>query len=294
MPIVLDHQMREQIVHDTAMFPITYFYNELALLPDSAGPLHWHSEFEIATAMSSALEFQVGQRHVVLRAGDSIFVNSNVLHGIRQISAGTPDPMPNIVFSCSAVAPETSTIYQKYIQPVAFCGALPFIVFRQEDWHKEIDQMLRNIYCLMDKQGPCYEMAVQRGLSRIFEYIFLHFDDLPKYENTRIQIHAQIRIQKMLSFIYEHYHEDVTLADIAGAAGISRSEAGRCFHAYLGCSPVDALIKYRLQTAHRLLDDTSLTLQEVSASCGFHSVNYFSRQYRKAYGCAPRRRTLGK
>ena len=67
----------------------------------------------------------------------------------------------------------------------------------------------------------------------------------------------------MLTFIYTHYAESVTLDDIAHAADISRSEAGRCFNAYLGCSPVDALIQYRLQIACRLLSDTTLTLQEI-------------------------------
>ena len=57
----------------------------------------------------------------------------------------------------------------------------------------------------------------------------------------------------MLTFIYEHYGETITLKEIANAAHISRSEAGRCFQTYLGCSPIEALIQYRLQTARRLL-----------------------------------------
>ncbi len=147
----------------------------------------------------------------------------------------------------------------------------------------------------MDEQSQCYEMAVQRELSSIFEYIFSNFEDLPKSETTRIQINAQIRLQKMLSYIYEHYAEAVTLEDIAGAANISRSEAGRCFNAYMECSPVDALIQYRLQTAHSLLKDTTMTLQEISYSCGFNSVNYFSRRFRQIYGYTPgQARNLGK
>ena len=74
--------------------------------------------------------------------------------------------------------------------------------------------------------------------------------------------------------------EPVTLQDIAHAAHVSRSEAGRCFHAYLGCSPVDALIQCRLQAARRLLSETTHTLQEISFACGFHSVSYFSRKFR--------------
>lgn len=296
MPIILDHQLREQIKHDDAIFPITYFCDELASLPNWTGPLHWHPDFEIATAISGVLDFQVGRQHIILNAGDSIFVNGNILHGIKQLSGNIPDPMPNIVFSGAVIAPETGAIYQKYIQPISRCDTLPFIVFDQKyGWHNEVNRLVKNVYCLMYEQIQCYEMGVQRELSSIFEYIFSNFDDLPKSENTRIQINTQIRIQKMLSYIREHYAEAVTLEDIAGAANISRSEAGRCFNTYMGCSPVDALIHHRLQIAHRLIKDTTLTLQEISYSCGFNSVHYFSRQFRQTYGYTPGQyRILGK
>ena len=296
MPIPIDNQLREQITHNASVFPITYVHDELATLPNWAGYLHWHPEFEIATAENSVLDFQVGQKHLTLEPGDSIFVNGNILHGIKQLSGDRPDRMPNIVFSGVVVAPETSIIYQKYIRSIAGCDSLPFIVFKHgEGWHGKVNCLVEDIYCQLRECGDCYEMTVQRNLNRIFEYLFHHFDDLPKSEATRIQINSQVRIQQMLEYIYTHYAEAVTLDDIAGAASISRSEAGRCFNAYLGCSPVDALIRYRLQTAYRLLSDTTLTLREISHACGFNSVNYFSRQFRRTYGHAPgQNRTLGK
>lgn len=154
---------------------------------------------------------------------------------------------------------------------------------------------MQDIYSQLREQNQCYEMVVQRNLNSIFEYIFSNFDDFPKSEATRIQINSQIRLQKMLSYIYEHYAETVTLKNIAEAANISRSEAGRCFNAYMGCSPIEALIQYRLQVAHELLNDKTLTLQEISYACGFNSVNYFSRQFRKNYGYTPsQNHVLGK
>ena len=58
---------------------------------------------------------------------------------------------------------------------------------------------------------------------------------------------------------------------------------------------MNALIRYRLQTAHRMLHDTSLTVQEIGLACGFHSTSYFSRQFRQLYGCTPGQiRNLGK
>lgn len=288
MPIILDHQLREQIPHKATEFPVTYYHDELAELPNWAGPVHWHPDFEIATAVSGVLDYQVGEQHITLEAGDSIFINGNMLHRVRQLSGGRPDPLPIILFSGSAIAPEHSTIYQKYIQPIAQCNSLPFLVFRRENSsHSEINRFIQDTYRRLSEPTSCYEMAVQRNISRIFEYIFCNFDRFPKSEATRIQLNSQVRLQKMLTYIYEHYTETITLEDIANAAHISRSEAGRCFHTYMGCSPVDALIQYRLQTARRLLSEKTLTLQEISSACGFHSANYFSRKFKKTYGYAP-------
>lgn len=296
MALILDHQLREHIPHNAIDFPIAYYHDELVALPDCEGPLHWHPDFEIATAECGVLDYQVCGQHILLKEGDSIFVNGNVLHGIKQLSGDIPDPMPNIVFFGAIIAPETSTIYQKYILPIAQCDSLPFIVFRQSNpSDRKIICLIKDVYRQMNEKKACYELTVQRNINRIFEFISCNFNEFPKTEATRIQINNQIRLQKMLTYIYENYADAVTLEDIAKAANISRSEAGRCFNTYMGCSPIDALIQYRLQTAHRLLSEKTHSLQEISFACGFNSVNYFSRQFKKVYGYTPSQsRNLGK
>lgn len=144
MPVIVDQSMREQIPREGDAFPISFFENELSELPNREGPLHWHPDFEIAKAETGVLEYQVGQTHIVLKAGDSLLVNRNLLHSVRQVAGDLPDPMPVVVFSGTLVAPETGTIYQKYIAPIADCESLPFVVFRQQEgW-------CRSIRCLVD------------------------------------------------------------------------------------------------------------------------------------------------
>lgn len=296
MPVIVDQHMREQITHEGPLFPISFFENELSELPNREGPLHWHPDFEIARAETGDLEYRVGREHILLKAGDSLFVNRNLLHGVRQVAGELPDPMPVMVFSGALIAPENSTIYQKYIAPVADCDSLPFVVFRQqESWCDEIRFLVEDIFTNLKQRKNCYEMVVQRDLNCLFQSLFSHLDTLPKTPATRIQLRTQVRVQKMLAYMYTHYAEPIAIADIAEAASISRSEAARCFHEYMDCSPVNALIRYRLQTAHRLLHDTSLTVQEISLACGFRSTNYFTRQFRKTYGYTPGQvRSLGK
>lgn len=296
MPVIVDQHMREQIAQTEPLFPVSFFENELAELPHRAGPLHWHPDFELARAESGTLEYQIGKKRVVLEPGDSLLVNRNLLHSVRQLAGEAPDPMPVVLFPGGLIAPETSAIYQKYVAPVADSETLPFVVFRQqEDWCREIRLLAEDVFVHLRQRPDCYEMAVQRDLSRLFEVLYRRLDDLPRASATRIQLRTEIRVQKMLAYIYAHYSEPIAIAEIAGAASISRSEAARCFHEYMDCSPVTALIQYRLQMAHRMLQDTTRTVQEISLACGFRSTNYFNRQFRKTYGCTPGQiRDLGK
>lgn len=296
MSVLVDQHLREQIQHDAEAFPISFFENELKDLPDLAGPLHWHPDFELAQAQCGTLEYRVGQHRIRLEPGDCLFINSNLLHGIRQVAGNEPDSLPIIVFSGTLIAPQTSAIYRNYITPVANCASLPFVVFRREDPHgQEIGQLAEEVFACLRSRSACYEMAVQRDLSRLFEFLFCNLDTFPRFPASRVQLRTQVRVQKMLDYIYCHYREPVTLADIAGAASIGRSEAARCFQEYLGCSPVQVLIRYRLQTARRLMRDSSLSIEQISAYCGFSGTSYFTRQFRKIYGDTPGHlRDLGK
>ena len=127
----IDHQLRERMAHDTAGFPISFFEHEFVALPFRFIPLHWHPEFEFITVSSEVLEIQIGQSLLWLEAGDSLLINGNVLHAMRQIKGEQPDAMPNIVFSGTLISPEGSIIYDKYICSFAVCADLPYILFKR-------------------------------------------------------------------------------------------------------------------------------------------------------------------
>ena len=288
MPVLIDHELREFMPHRQSGFPITFFHNELASLPAYTGPLHWHDDYEIAMADSAKIDYQVGEEHIVLDPGDVIFVNGNVLHRIQQLSGDHADALQNIVYSATVIAPEMSPVFQKYIQPVYQDDTLPCIVFRHDDErHKAVRRSVNIIFSAMRDCENCYEMSVQRELINLFEHIIRHFDEWPRAQSSRIQMKTRIRVQRMIVYIHQHYAQEVTLADIANAADISRSEAARCFRTYMNLSPIEFLVRYRAENAHEMLWDSAKTISEIAMECGFNSANYFSRQFKRIYQMTP-------
>lgn len=92
------------------------------------------------------------------------------------------------------------------------------------------------------------------------------------------------QITKALSFIQTHYHEPLTLDEIAAISGFSRYYFIKQFQHQLNMTPVQYLTKIRLQKAAELLRSTSLTVTDIADQVGYANANYFNKVFRKAIG----------
>jgi len=75
--------------------------------------------------------------------------------------------------------------------------------------------------------------------------------------------------------------------DILQEVPLSRSTLERSFREVLGRSPTEEINRVRLNEAKRLLDDTDLTMEQISVRTGFANVHYFSNCFRAMFGQPP-------
>ena len=76
-------------------------------------------------------------------------------------------------------------------------------------------------------------------------------------------------------------------AEMADAAGLSRSHFSRVFHRAEGMAPREYIEHLRLKNAMSLLSQRELMVKEVAASSGFRDENYFTRVFKRATGLTP-------
>ncbi|MFD5697521.1 helix-turn-helix domain-containing protein [Streptomyces lasiicapitis] len=80
-----------------------------------------------------------------------------------------------------------------------------------------------------------------------------------------------------------------TLADIAAHARLSVRTLNRRFRAHTGLSPLQYLLRARLDRARRLLEhDQDATIEDIAVRVGFGSSASFRRHFRQATGMTPR------
>ncbi len=96
------------------------------------------------------------------------------------------------------------------------------------------------------------------------------------------------RLLSVLAFIAAHYHERLTLGDLARTAGFSRAHFSTTFRRATGLAPFEFLRRYRLQRAKELLDDERLSIGAIAAAVGMPDPFYFSRVFKRTEGLSPR------
>ncbi len=83
------------------------------------------------------------------------------------------------------------------------------------------------------------------------------------------------------------YFEQLTVSDMARAAGLSRAHFSREFRKAFGESPHSYLLTRRLERAGALLRNTDRSVAEVCFSVGLSSVGSFTSSFTRAYGRSP-------
>ncbi len=120
--------------------------------------------------------------------------------------------------------------------------------------------------------------------SLAYSFIMTLFEELTVLDITASEAGFLLDAVK---FCMEHYAEDITVADIADAAGYSRCHFSRMFTRFHGTSPGEFLRELRLGHAARILQMENSNVKEVAMRCGFSDESYFCRAFRKRYGVTP-------
>lgn len=96
-----------------------------------------------------------------------------------------------------------------------------------------------------------------------------------------------IDLEKIKSYIHQHYAESITINEIASNFGIKRRYLTSIFQRYIGSSPIEYLTAYRIHKAQELLLLTDKQIIEISNSVGYVDNLYFSRVFKKKTGMSP-------
>lgn len=95
-------------------------------------------------------------------------------------------------------------------------------------------------------------------------------------------------LKRAARFIRDKACEPITIDDVVRNSGLSRTLLERKFKQAFGTSPYEQILRIRLNTAERLLKETSLSISEIAERLAFSSAEHFSATFKKRRGKPPR------
>lgn len=98
---------------------------------------------------------------------------------------------------------------------------------------------------------------------------------------------APRKLRQIAQMMTENLESPLLVRDIATAIGLSLRQTERLFAAHLGQSPKAYYLKLRLQHGRMLIEQTSMTILEISIATGFSSRRIFTQFYRGEFGFPP-------
>lgn len=95
------------------------------------------------------------------------------------------------------------------------------------------------------------------------------------------------RFAAVLDYINQHLTGKLSIDALSQMAFMSKPSFFRAFKHELGLSPVDYIIKERIQFAKQLITNPYNSISEACFKAGFNNLNYFSRTFKKIEGITP-------
>jgi AraC family transcriptional regulator len=92
---------------------------------------------------------------------------------------------------------------------------------------------------------------------------------------------------RAIEYIDEHLGDNLTLAGIAKAAGVSIGRLNSEFKRAMKLAPYQYVLNARVRRANALLTSTDLSLAQVALECGFSNQQHMTRMIHRISGRTP-------
>ena len=271
----------EIVNYDDPNFPSYIYDGWIAPKVTWEGVPHFHEDIEIMTIKEGTLSYVVNGKSVLLREGDTIFVNSNQIHYSQCVNNEVAKYVICIIHP--SILSNSITVEMQAIRPITDNPDLPYLRFRYINEHTK---NLRDLILGMpDIRHDAF--AVTKQFYQIWDIIRKQAESYGMTEETVSDPRMQ-SFKAMMHFIANNYQKQITLNDIASSGNISKSLCNTLFHQYVGESPINYLMHLRSRKVAEILRAGKMPMTEIAAQTGFRGVSYMSETFRKFFESSPR------
>ena len=221
---------------------------------------HLHHCFELVWVTAGEMHTDVDDRSYDLRAGDALLIFPNQIHAMQ-----TPEHSEHTL--CLFSPKLVSAFTEKTASRVPSDN-----LFRPDPFYLEAVKAFPERPPLIPLKGFLYTVC---GC----------FDEGATYREAAVR--SNTLLYTIFRFIEENYSHGCTLYDLSKHTGYDYAYLSRYFKKSVGISYNDYVNQYRISEACYLLQNSEMTVLEISDECGFNSLRSLNRHFKEQLSIPP-------
>ena len=238
---------------------------------------NWHRNIEIIFIVDGNGIIRYGSEVFDIGKGDFIVVNSDTLHCL--------DSKNGIKYYYLIV---DETFCAENGINTESCSFTP--VFRSDVTDGIFREAASRIMEYLSSKDTSLSIKIAKARQAVLALLIDICENHSENKTTRERISKSTEeyVKKVISYMSDKYNEALSLDGLAEICGITKPYLSREFKNYTGQTVMTYLNIIRCKNAEMLLAD-GRSVTEAAYECGFESVSYFSRTYKKLMGDLPSR-----
>ena len=251
-------------------------------------PLHRHNYVEFMYVVQGEITHVIDGKELTLYKGDLLMLNQYVEHAIHR--AEFEDIGINFIALPEFFEIPLGMLQEKNVLAEFIAGAFRqkspvphYLIFRLKE-NPQIENLMENMIESMLYEYMNEDVINQYSMGLVFLYLLNHLENLS--HNSSMDYKETI-VQSVLEYINSDC-KNANLTKIAADTHQSVTVLSKLIKQKTGANFQDLLQQRRFQAAVKLLEETDLSIEDISLDVGYENQSYFFRQFKKRFGMTPR------
>jgi AraC-like DNA-binding protein len=140
----------------------------------------------------------------------------------------------------------------------------------------KVQKSMQNIIDTLNHRGVYSDILISGSLNDILIDILLK-----NLSNGAEKRFLPDIINKLINFIEYNYAGNINLDNLAKRLFTNKYDMIRKFKKYIGVTPYEYLIKWRINNSKGLLENSDLSIAEIAEKVGFNTASYFIKVFKE-------------
>lgn len=240
---------------------------------------HWHEELELIRVQSGEVHFGINDDEFIAHEGDLVFVDTGDFHYGDSVSL--QNQLNFIVFGKTIISPHYH--HSHFAHPLITADKL-----KEYGLYDLTGRLFDSVQSELSEKQPYYQDIVTSLLREFLYRLKRCHPRMAGGSNSVTHRTETLRdMQQIMSYIDEHYSENITLTSAAEKMNFSESHFSKVFKKLTGINFITYVNAVRIEQAASLLRGSDTKITDIALACGFGNIRSFNRTFKEYTGYTP-------